>query len=242
MSSRWVVATFMLLALAACDQPSLDDSDAQGAVKDIPGVVNAAADCSNPIESGPSCVLVVNVEPDLDAEKILTVIDKAKPALVGDVDDIRVVSDEISLTLNRERMDERELAVDELVTMRGLDHVASGTIDVRGSGDFRVEAVTDSLDAGLAIATALRSDETPDVTVTGAGLLLIAGAGLPESEFAFARLVPKAVAGVSLMRVVLGEVTAYCTGSDAQAAVKAKIPSLPGYADVATVNVFQDAP
>lgn len=237
-----MVAALVLSALAGCDQPSLHDADAQEAVKDIPGVVGATAECSNPIESGPSCVLVVKIEPDLDAKKIMTIIDKAKPALVDDVDDIRIVTGEVSLTLAVARLDVMDLGVDELITMRDLDHVVGGHIDVRGSGSFVVEAETDSLDAGLDIATALRSDEIPHVTVTGAGLMLITESGLPTTEFAFARHVPRAVSGVSLMRVAPGQVTAYCTGAEAQAAAKAKVPSLPGYSDIGVVDVFQDAP
>ncbi len=231
----------MLLVLCACDQPSLDDSDADDAVKDIPGVVRAASDCRNPLDSGPSCTLVVTVEADLDAKKILTVINQAEPALVDDVHDIRIVSGDVSLTLNRGRFDVEKISVSTFVTMRGLEHVVSGTIDVRGSGAFVVEAVTDSFDAGLDIATALRRDDVPDVTVTGAGLQLQAATGLPDAEFAFARHIPKAVDGVSLVLVQPGHVVAYCSGAKVQAAAKAKVPSLPGYADVAKVDVFQDA-
>lgn len=242
MHRRWAVGALMLLALSACDQPSLDDSDAQEAVKDIPGVVRAESDCSNPVESGPSCTLVVTIEPDLDAKKIRHVLDRAEPALVDDVYDIRIVSDNVSLTLNRERFDLAKASVGTFVTMRGLEHIAGGTIVVRGSAASAIEAVTDSFDAGLDIATALRSDDVQDVTVSGARLQLQAVAGLPETEFAFARHIPKAVDGVSLVLVKPGHVVAYCSGEKVQATAKAKVRSLPGYADVAKVEVFQDAP
>lgn len=242
MHRRWAAGALMLLALSACDQPSLDDSDANDAVKDIPGVVRAESDCSNPLESGPSCTLVVTVEPDLDDRKIRNVIDRAEPALVDDVHDIRIVSDDVSLTLHRERLDLAKTSVNTFVTMRGLDHIAGGTIVVRASGAFVIQAVTDSFDAGLDIATALRSDDVPDVTVSGAGLQLQAATGLPEAEFAFARHIPKAVEGVSLVLVKPGHVVAYCSGEKVQATAKAKVPALPGYADVAKVDVFQDAP
>jgi hypothetical protein len=232
----------MLLALSACDQPSLDDADAHDAVKDIPGVVRAGSDCSNPLESGPSCTLVVTVEPDLDAQKIRDVIDRAKPALVGDVHNVRIVSDDVSLTLNRERFDVAKTGVNTFVTMRGLDHISGGTIVVRASGALVIEALTDSFDAGLDIATALRSDDVQDVTVSGAGLQLQAATGLPEAEFAFARHIPKAVDGVSLVLVQPGHVVAYCSGKQVQDAALAEVPHLPGYADVAKVDVFQDAP
>lgn len=241
MNRRWLLSGAVLLALSACAQPSLDNADAAKALDDVAGVERAEADCSNPIE-GPSCTLVVHVSPTLDAPEIIAVIEAAMPSLVDDVFDLRIVSDEIAMTLDRGRLDARDVAVQELVAMRGIKHVIKGTIDVRGSGDTRVEAVTDSLDAGLVIATALRSDELPDVTVSGAGLLLIATAGLPAVEFEFARQVPKAFDGVNLMRVVPGQVTAYCSSADVQAAVKAKIESLPGYDAVGKVDVFEDAP
>ncbi|MEO6605925.1 MAG: hypothetical protein ABIN55_09950 [Aeromicrobium sp.] len=243
MRPRRLGGIVMLLVLSGCAQPSLNDADAADAVKGIPGVLGARSDCSNPLGGEPDCTLVVDVLPDLSAAKIRKVVDKSWPSLVDDVYNLRIVSDGVSVSMNVGRREVNEIGVDTLLTMRGLEHVTEGSIEIRGSGVNRVEAVTDSFDAGLEIATALRSDEFLDVNVTGDALQLATANGFPTAEFAFARQVPKAVKGVvSKVRIEPGSVIVYCTGEAAQQEAKKVVPGLPGYARAGLVEVFQDAP
>jgi hypothetical protein len=174
----------VMIALSACSKAPIDDKKAGDAVHGLPGVERAAANCQHPLE-GYECTLDVHVTAAATEEQIAKIVATAGHSLTDKVGEVRVLTGKLALVVAGVGLPARKLGAHALVTMRGLEHVTAGEIDFRSQGEARIDATTDSLDAGLDIVNALRTADLADVTVRGDGLQLTTNTGVPIKEFEF---------------------------------------------------------